>query len=197
MEPQDILNLLRESDALLEGHFQLSSGMRSDRYVQCALALQHPARAGLLGVALGEKFADDRVDVVIGPAMGGIIIGHEVARFLGARCLFTERVDGKMQLRRNFKVAPDERVLIVEDVVTTGGSAQEVVALIQSMGSPVVGVGSIVDRTQGKAPFTVPFRSLVRVDANVWTADEDPLAREGSVPVKPGSRALASGGATG
>jgi orotate phosphoribosyltransferase len=197
MEQQDVLNLLRESEALLEGHFQLSSGKRSDRYVQCALVLQHPARAGLLGVALGEKFADDRVDVVVGPAMGGILIAHEVARFLGARCLFTERVDGKMALRRNFRIAPDERVLIVEDVVTTGGSAQEVVELVQSLGAPVVGVGSIVDRTGGRPVFAVPFRSLVRVDANVWSPEEDPLAKQGSVPVKPGSRALGSSAAAG
>jgi len=190
MEQQDVLNLLRESDALLEGHFQLSSGKRSDRYVQCALVLQHPARAGLLGVALGEKFADDRVDVVVGPAMGGILIAHEVARFLGARCLFTERVEGTMQLRRNFTIAADERVLIVEDVVTTGGSAQEVVERIQALGATVVGVGSIVDRTGGTNVFAVPFRSLVRVDANVWTAEEDPLAKQGSVPVKPGSRPI-------
>ncbi len=188
MESHDVLNLLRESEALLEGHFLLSSGLRSDRYVQCALVLQHPARAGLLGVALGEKFADDRVDVVVGPAMGGIIIAHEVARFLGARCLFTERVEGRMQLRRNFKIARDERVLVVEDVITTGGSAREVVDLISAMGATVVGVGSMIDRTSGQSGFGVPFRSLARVDAQTWTAEEDPLAKQGSVPVKPGSR---------
>jgi orotate phosphoribosyltransferase len=197
MESAEILNLLRESDALLEGHFELSSGKRSDRYVQCALVLQHPARAGLLGVALGEKFADDRIDVVVGPAMGGILIGHEVARFLGARCLFTERVDSRMTLRRGFQLAPAERVLVVEDVVTTGGSAAEVVALLRAAGTEVVGVGAIVDRTGGNAPFDVPFRALVRVEANVWSADEDPLARSGSTPSKPGSRTLGSGGAAG
>jgi len=190
MEAKDVLLLLKECEALLEGHFELSSGKRSDRYVQCALALQHPARAGVLGVALGEKFHEERVDVVIGPAMGGIIIGHEVARFLGARCLFTERKDGEMTLRRGFTLEPDEKVLVVEDVVTTGGSAKEVVTLLKRLGAEVVGVGSIVDRTGGGNPFDVPFRSLVQVQAQVWTADEDPLARQGSLPVKPGSRGL-------
>lgn len=196
MEANDVLNLLRESEALLEGHFELSSGLRSDRYVQCALVLQHPARAGLLGVALGEKFHDDRVDVVVGPAMGGIIIAHEVARFLGARCLFSERVDGKMQLRRGFALEPGERCIVVEDVITTGGSAAEVVALLKHLGAEVAGVGSIVDRTTGPAAFDVPFKALVKVAANVWTKEEDPLAKQGSTPVKPGSRALSARAAT-
>lgn len=190
MESVDVLSLLKECDALLEGHFELSSGKRSDRYVQCALALQHPARASVLGVALGEKFHEDHVDVVVGPAMGGIIIGNEVARFLGARCLFTERKDGRMTLRRGFQVAPGERVLVVEDVVTTGGSAREVVEFLKQQGAEVVGVGSIVDRTGGQQVFDVPYRALLEVDANVWTADEDPLAQQGSVPVKPGSRTI-------
>jgi orotate phosphoribosyltransferase len=194
MESAEVLELLKESRALLEGHFELSSGKRSDRYVQCALALQHPAKAGLLGVALGEKFRDERVGVVVGPAMGGLIIGHEVARFLGARFLFTERVDGRMALRRGFEVRRGERALVIEDVVTTGGSAREVVDLLRTLGVQVVGVGSIVDRsvaaTGGADAFDVPFRSLVRVDANVWTPEEDPLARSGSKPVKPGSRSL-------
>lgn len=190
MESSDVLNLLKECDALLEGHFELSSGKRSDRYVQCAKALQSPARAGVLGVALGEKFADDRVETVIGPAMGGLIIGHEVARFLGAKSLFTERVDGKMALRRGFSVQRGERVLVVEDVCTTGGSAREVVELLRGIGAEVVGVGSIVDRTGGADVFDVPYRSLVAITANVWAPEDDPLAKEGSVPVKPGSRSL-------
>ncbi len=193
MNSDDVLNLLRECRALLEGHFLLSSGLRSDRYFQCALALQHPGKAGLLGVALGERFRDDRIDVVIGPAMGGIIIAHEVARFLGARCLFTERVDGKMALRRGFELDPRERVIVVEDVVTTGGSAAEVVQLARSLGVTVAGVGCIVDRTGGKNPFDVAFRPLASVQVNTWTAEEDPLAKQGSVPVKPGSRGLGAG----
>ncbi|MBI4879328.1 MAG: orotate phosphoribosyltransferase [Planctomycetes bacterium] len=197
MEDQEVLRLLKESDALLEGHFELSSGNRSDRYVQCALVLQHPARAGLLGVALGEKFQEERIDVVVGPAMGGIIIAHEVARFLGARCLFTERVEGKMTLRRGFIVKPEECALVVEDVVTTGGSALEVVEVLRKLGVRVAGVGCIVDRTRGAEVFDVPFRALAQVDAQVWTPAEDPLARQGSVPVKPGSRALSGRGAAG
>ena len=190
MEASDVLELLKECDALLEGHFELSSGKRSDRYVQCALALQHPARAGVLGVALGERYHQEHVDVVVGPAMGGIIIANEVARFLGARCLFTERVEGEMVLRRGFAIAPGEKVLVVEDVITTGGSAKEVVALLKQLGGVVIGVGSIVDRSGGENPFDVPFQSLVSVNAQVWTAEQDPLAQQGSVPVKPGSRAL-------
>lgn len=192
MEQDKVLALLRDSNALLEGHFLLSSGKRSDRYVQCAQVLQHPARAGVLGVALGERFQDDRVDTVVGPAMGGIVIGHEVARYLGARCLFTERVDGRMVLRRGFQVGPGERVLVIEDVITTGGSALEVVEVLQELGADVVGVGSIVDRSGGANPFPVPFRSLVSIQANLWSEQDDPLAKEGSVPVKPGSRAPAS-----
>ncbi len=188
MEQADVLNLLRESHAMLEGHFELSSGLRSDRYFQCALVLQHPGKAGLLGVALGERFRDDRIDVVIGPAMGGIIIAHEVARFLGARCLFTERVDGKMALRRGFTLDPRERVLIVEDVVTTGGSAAEVVQLARTLGVTVAGVGCIVDRTGGKNPFDVDFRPLATVEVKTWKPEDDPLAKQGSIPVKPGSR---------
>ena len=191
MEAGDVLNLLKECDALLEGHFELSSGKRSDRYVQCALALQSPARAGVLGIALGEKFSEDRVDTVVGPAMGGLVIGHEVARFLGAKSIFTERVDGEMTLRRGFSVSEGERILVVEDVCTTGGSAREVVTLLRSLGAEVVGVGSIVDRSNGASDvFDVPYRALIAVEANVWAPEEDPLAKEGSVPVKPGSRAL-------
>ena len=191
MDSGDVLRLLKESDALLEGHFLLSSGKRSDRYVQCALALQHPGRAGLLGVALGEKFEEDRIDAVVGPAMGGIIIAHEVARYLGVRCLFAERNDGVMALRR-FSVSPGDRVIVIEDVVTTGGSAREVVDLMKGLGAEVVAVGSIVDRTGGNDVFDVPYRSLITVDAQVWTADEDPLAKEGSTPIKPGSRPMPS-----
>lgn len=200
MESDKVLELLRESNALLEGHFLLSSGKRSDRYVQCAQILQYPARAGVLGVALGAKFQEDRVDVVVGPAMGGILIAHEVARYLGARCVFTERVDGAaaknaMALRRGFQIGSGERVLVVEDVVTTGGSALEVVKLLQEIGADVVGVGSIVNRSgskDGADVFPVPFRSLIAIEANVWSAEDDPLAKQGSVPIKPGSRAIAT-----
>lgn len=190
MEEAEVLELLKSCGALLEGHFELSSGLRSNRYVQCALALMWPARAGRLGVALGERFADTEVDVVVGPAMGGIVIGHETARFLGVRFLFAERKDGRLELRRGFRIEPDERVLVVEDVVTTGGSARETIDLVRQAGGRVVGVGAIVDRTaRGAEPFgDIPFRALARVEAEVWTPEEDPLAREGSVPTKPGSR---------
>ncbi|MFH1264785.1 MAG: orotate phosphoribosyltransferase [Planctomycetota bacterium] len=149
MEAGEVLSLLRESGALLEGHFELSSGNRSDRYVQCALALQDPARAAALGVALGEKFHDDHVDVVVGPAMGGIIIANEVARFLGSRCLFTERVEGAMTLRRGFVVEAGEKALVVEDVVTTGGSMAQAIKALEDSGCTIVKIISLVDREAG------------------------------------------------
>ena len=198
MTPDQVLDLLRECDAFLEGHFLLSSGKRSDRYFQCALALQYPDRAGKLAAALAEKVTPE-VDVVVGPAMGAVVWAQEVGRALGRRAIFTERVPTdngtEFSLRRNFRIEPGERVLVVEDVVTTGGSAREVVALLRSIGAEVVGVGSIVNRSGGN-PFEdlgLPLFALADVQAQVWDADDDPLAAAGSVPIKPGSRPSAAG----
>ena len=187
-----VLELLRREDALLEGHFLLSSGLRSDRYVQCALALCQPSVADELarGLAAQLKARGFEFDVVVGPAMGAVVWAQEMGRALGTRALFTERVDGEMALRRGFRIEQGERVLVVEDVVTTGKSAKEVIRLLQSMGAEVVAVGSIVNRSGGN-PFGdvgLELESLVRVDARTWSAEETPAEFAGTEPVKPGSR---------
>lgn len=187
-----VLELLRREDALLEGHFLLSSGLRSDRYVQCALALCQPPVADELarGLAAQLKARGFDFDVVVGPAMGAVVWAQEMGRALGTRALFTERVDGEMALRRGFRIEKGERVLVVEDVVTTGKSAKEVIRLLQSMGAEVVAVGSIVNRSGGN-PFGdvgLELESLVRVDARTWSAEETPDEFAGTEPVKPGSR---------
>lgn len=187
-----VLELLRREDALLEGHFLLSSGLRSDRYVQCALALCQPPVAAELssGLAATLKSAGLTVDVVVGPAMGAVVWAQEMGRALGTRALFTERVDGEMALRRGFRIEKGERVLVVEDVVTTGKSAKEVIRLLQGMGAEVVAVGSIVNRS-GRNPFEdvdLQLHSLVPVNARTWSADEVPAEFQGTEPIKPGSR---------
>ncbi|MEW6744227.1 MAG: orotate phosphoribosyltransferase [Planctomycetota bacterium] len=190
MEPPELQALLQESRALLQGHFVLSSGKHSDRYIQCALLLQHPARAGLVGAAIGGVWRDEAVDVVMGPALGGIVVAHEVARFLGTRAIFAERDGGQMKLRRGFSVEHGERVLLVEDVVTTGGSVLEIARLVPGE-AEVVGASAIVDRRRdresaGRLPW--PFRALVQIDAIAWEPDECPLCRRGLPTEKPGSR---------
>lgn len=190
MNSEAVLKLLRDTDAMLEGHFVLSSGLHSNRYFQCAKVLQFPEHAKGLGKALAEKFATENITCVVGPAMGGIIIAHETASSLGVRCLFTERVQGKMALRRGFAVEAEDRVLVVEDVITTGGSAQEVIELLSPQ-CQVVGVGSIVDRSQQDPGFPVAFRAVVRVDVQTFTAESDTaigLLAKGLPGIKPGSR---------
>jgi orotate phosphoribosyltransferase len=188
---QGVLDLMEESGALLGGHFALSSGLHSDRYIQCALLLEAPGRAELVGRMLGrfveEALGPSGVDVVVGPALGGIIIGHEVARALGARCVFTERADGNMTLRRGFKIKPGERALVVEDVVTTGGSTREVMAAVSGEGGEVVGVGAIVDRGS-QVDFSVPFAALVKGTIENYEPAVCPMCRAGLHLTKPGSR---------
>lgn len=179
---------LSRTGVVKEGHFLLSSGRHSRQYMQCAQLLQHPADAEQAGKAIANLFQDLEIDVVVGPALGGVIIAHEVARALGVRCLFAERKEGVMELRRGFEVKEGERVLAVEDVVTTGGSVQEVVTLLEGMGANVVGIGSIIDRSQGKTPFTVPYRALMPIEIESWEAEQCPLCEEGIPAVKPGSR---------
>jgi len=188
---QGVLSLMEESGALLGGHFVLSSGLHSDRYIQCALLLEVPGRAELVGRMLGryveETLGPSSVEVVVSPALGGIIIGHEVARALGARCVFTERADGRMTLRRGFKIKPGERALVVEDVVTTGGSTREVVAAVSAEGGEVVGVGAIVDRGS-QVDFGVPFAALVRGTIENYEPAVCPMCKAGLQVTKPGSR---------
>lgn len=193
MDAAEVRRLLEETQALLNGHFQLSSGLHSDKYFQCARVLAWPARASLLGVGIGSLWADEAVDAVVGPAIGGIVIAHEVARYLGTPSYFTERDAGKMTLRRGFAIEPGARAIVVEDVVTTGGSAQEVVELLRSLGVEVLGVSAIVWRSptaDAPAPFgAVKFRPLLTLPTEAWPALECPHCKAGLPIEKPGSRA--------
>ncbi|WP_101911452.1 orotate phosphoribosyltransferase [Marasmitruncus massiliensis] len=185
--------ILRESGVLLEGHFLLTSGRHSDKYMQCAKIFRHTKYSEELCAALAEQYKDEIIDVVIGPAMGAVQMAYEVSRAIGCENFFTERVDGKMVLRRGFEVTQGMRCLLVEDVVTTGGSVKEVAELVKEAGGIVVGIGSIVDRSNGTVDFGVPFKSVYPIEVTSWEADECPLCKEGKFPaIKPGSRNLAN-----
>jgi orotate phosphoribosyltransferase len=192
---EKVLELFRRTGAYLEGHFRLTSGLHSPEYLQCALVLQHPRYAELLGQKLAaeirriEPIRD--IDVVVSPAMGGLIIGHEVARALNTRHIFTERVDAKMTLRRGFGVQKGERAVVIEDVVTTGGSSLEVVELLKAQGVDVVCAGSIIDRSGGRADVTVPRVALATLHVMSYDATQCPLCAQGLPVVKPGSRPTA------
>lgn len=180
--------LLGETGALRRGHFILSSGLHSPVYVQCALLLQHPRHAQRVGRALARRLAPLRPDSVLSPALGGLIIGHEVASALGVPFRFTERREGDMALRRSFELRPGERVVIVEDAVTTGRSTRETAEVAAGAGAQVVAVGAIIDRSGGSSPFEVPFFALLAVEAPTWDpASGDPMPDWGQ-PEKPGSR---------
>jgi orotate phosphoribosyltransferase len=185
---RETLERYEKRGALLRGHFRLTSGLHSDLYLQSALVLQHPEDAGVLGEGLAARFQDARVQAVLAPAIGGILVAHEVARALGVRALFTERESGVMQLRRGFTLSPGERCLVVEDVITTGGSTREVVQCVETHGGTVVGVGSLIDRSGGTAAFTVKRVALATVTAATYPPDACPLCRTGSPAIKPGSR---------
>ncbi len=183
--------ILKESGVLLEGHFLLTSGRHSNKYMQCAKIFRHTKYSEELCGALAELYQDEKIDVVIGPAMGAVQMAYEVSRQIGCENFFTERVDGKMELRRGFEVTPGMRCLLVEDVVTTGGSVKEVAELVKSLGGVVVGIGSIVDRSNGVVDFGFPFKAVYPVEVVSWEAQDCPLCREGKLPaVKPGSRKL-------
>jgi orotate phosphoribosyltransferase len=193
-QPADILNVFRETGAYLSGHFRLTSGLHSGEYLQCAKVLQHPANAEKFGVELAaqlRRLADaDKIGVVVSPAMGGLIIGHEVARALGTRLIFTERdaETGKMVLRRGFSVEADEAAVVVEDVITTGGSTREVIELLQAAGARPVAAGSIIDRSGGKAEVGAPRVALATLEVVSYAPEDCPLCRQGLPVVKPGSR---------
>ena len=182
------LDLFRESGAFLEGHFKLSSGRHSNGYMQSALVLQHPDKAAALGQALAVLVAPYGPTAVLSPALGGIVIGHEVARALGVRALFAERQDGVLTLRRGFTLGPADRLVVVEDVVTTGGSTRETMEVARAHGATVVAAGSIVDRSGGHSSLDVPYHALVTLSLPTWTEAECPLCKEGTPAVKPGSR---------
>jgi len=190
LDSTGLLESMRAKEALLEGHFELSSGLHSDRYFQCALFLQHPAEAGAAAETLARLLREREVEVVVGPAMGAVTFSYEVGRACGTRALFTERKEGMMTLRRGFRIEPGERVLVVEDVLTTGGSAREVIRVIQELGGKVVAAACLVNRSGGN-PFEdldIPLVALADVQARVWNPADCPLCKGGDVAVKPGSR---------
>lgn len=175
---------------MLSGHFLLSSGLHSDRYLQSALVLQQPDIATKLCAALAQPFRDERIEAVIAPALGGVFVSHETARALGVRALFAERVNGVLTLRRGFSIKQGERVLVVEDVITTGKSTKETIEVVKQAGGLAVAAASLVDRSGGKAELGVPYRSLVTLEVPSYTTETCPLCKAGSAPVKPGSRGL-------
>jgi orotate phosphoribosyltransferase len=184
----ELLDLFRRSGALLEGHFRLSSGLHSTGYLQCALVLQHPEHAELLGRAIAVRTRALGATAVLSPALGGVIIGHEVGRSLGVRALFAERQDGALMLRRGFMLSENDRVLVIEDVVTTGGSTRETMQVAAAAGGHVVGAASIVDRSGGRTELAVPFHALLEIDLPTYEPDACPLCAKGLPVVKPGSR---------
>jgi orotate phosphoribosyltransferase len=191
LNAEQVIDQFRATGALLEGHFQLSSGLHSTVYLQCALVLQFPERAEAFGRALAEKFQGQGIQLVASPAIGGIVIGHEVARALGARFIWTEREAGQMTLRRGFTIAPGEKTLIVEDVITTGGSTRDTIEAVRRAGADVVGAASIIDRSGGSADVGVPLSSLASLRVLSVESSVCDACKLGEPVVKPGSRKVA------
>ncbi len=190
MDKENILNLFLKTNALLEGHFLLTSGKHSNQYFQCAKVLQYPGYAELLSKIIADYFSTFHIDTVIAPAIGGIVVGQEVARQLDKKSIFAERVNGKLTLRRGFEITAGEKVLVCEDVVTTGGSVFEVIEVVKNSGGNVVGVGMIVDRSNGKVDFGVPQISTLQMEVVTYEPSECPLCKKGIPAIKPGSRGL-------
>ena len=188
MNSDQILEQFKAADALLDGHFILSSGLHSPQYLQCALALQYPQDAARFARAIAEKLAAEQFDTVASPAIGGLVIGYETARALNARFIWTERQDGEMTLRRGFSVREGERILVVEDVITTGGSTRECIAALDARGAKVVAAASIIDRSGGAADVGVPRIALATLEVPSYTPEDCPMCHRGVEAVKPGSR---------
>jgi orotate phosphoribosyltransferase len=188
LTPEAVIDQFKNTGALLEGHFQLSSGLHSTVYLQCALVLQFPAKAEAFGRALAEKFAGAGIQLVASPAIGGIVIGHEVARALGARFVWTEREGREMTLRRGFTVSPGEKTLVVEDVITTGGSTRETIDALQRAGATVIGAASIIDRSGGSAEVGVPRAALATLKVSSVEPEICDACKLGEPAIKPGSR---------
>ena len=188
MNPEQILEHFRQTDALLEGHFILSSGLHSPKYLQCALALQYPFDAAKFGAAIAEHYVNEKIETVASPAIGGLIIGYEVAKALNVRFVWTERENGLMTLRRGFSVKETERILVVEDVITTGGSTRECIEALEKHGANIVAAASIIDRSNGAADVGVPRISLVSLEVPSYNPEDCPLCANGEEVIKPGSR---------
>jgi len=193
MNAEQVIGEFRTTGALLEGHFQLTSGLHSTVYLQCARVLQFPAKAEAFGRAIAEKYRGEGIQLVASPAIGGIVIGHEVARALGARFVWTERESGQMTLRRGFTVAPNEKTLVVEDVITTGGSTRETIEALKEAGANVVAAASIIDRSGGSVDVSVPRMALATLRVLSVDPAECDACKRGNVAVKPGSRKTVSG----
>lgn len=189
MDAADVISRFRRAGALLEGHFRLTSGLHSPGYLQCALVLQHPREAEALGEALAALVRAAGPQAVLSPALGGIVIGQEVGRALGVRALFAERQDGALTLRRGFALSPGEKVVVIEDVVTTGGSTRETIEVARAAGAEVVAAGAIIDRSGGEQRLEVPFHGLAKVSLPAYAPESCPLCLAGQPVVKPGSRA--------
>jgi orotate phosphoribosyltransferase len=188
LEAETVIDTFKTTGALLEGHFLLTSGLHSPVYLQCALVLQFPERAAEFGRAIADRFQGKGVQLVASPAIGGLIIGHEVARALGARFIWTERDSGKMILRRGFSVAPGEKTLVVEDVITTGGSTRETIAALRDAGAEVVAAASIIDRSGGSSEVGVPRVALASLNVPAVESTDCDACKRGETPTKPGSR---------
>tara|TARA_B100000614_G_scaffold89394_1_gene80965 strand:+ start:162 stop:746 length:585 start_codon:yes stop_codon:yes gene_type:complete len=191
MNKDDVIREFKEAGALLEGHFILSSGLHSSKYLQCALALSEPSRAQRLSESLGKKILDNistKIDIVVSPAMGGLIIGHEIARFLDVPSVFLERVNGKFELRRGFTIKPDLNCLLVEDIVTTGLSSNESIEVIKRYGGNIIGEACLIDRSSGKANLETKLISLTSIDIPTFHKDEIPESLKDIPAIKPGSR---------
>lgn len=192
IKTEEVMKKFEQAGAIQKGHFKLTSGVHSDTYIQCAQVMQHPEFMHNLCSELGRKFRGDDVDVIVGPAIGGIIMAHVMARVLGpwVRAIFTERENGKMTLRRSFKINQGEKVLVVEDVTTTGSSVREVMDIVKSRQGKVVGVGVLIDRSGGKVDFGIKTEKLLTVDIKTYLPEECPLCKKGIPVAKPGSREI-------
>lgn len=188
MTKEQIIKLFKDLDVLQTGHFKLTSGRHSDKYLQCAKLMQHPTHTEEICQQLAKKFKSQNIQTVIGPAIGGIVLSYEMARALGVRTIFAERENGKMTLRRGFSIEPGEKVLVVEDVVTTGGSVKEVISLAKSLGADVVGAAALVDRSGGKIDFGVPTHYLLELQVKSYLPEQCPLCKKRTPITKPGSR---------
>ena len=192
MDKKNILEMLKKIGVLMEGHFILTSGRHSSQYLQCARIFQYPSYGEQIASILAQAFSEDDIDIVIGPAIGGIILSYEVAKALKVQALFAERENGIMTLRRGFKIPQGSNVLVVEDVVTTGGSVKEVIELVNKAGSNVVGVGAIVDRSNGKLDFGCKFNAVISRDIPSFDKDDCPLCKQGLPAIKPGSKYISN-----